>query len=121
MDSSKQLTRSQVVELAKGVGLNVDTLQKDANDPEITQELQNNVSLAKSLGLVGTPAFVITATNLTANGAKTSATLIPGTSDLQGLEKSVAKAQNAQDKNNQIVFPTTNQEPNTPPGVWQGI
>ena len=121
MVSSKPLTQAQVLELAKGVGLNIDTLQKDANDPQITQELQNNVSLAKSLGLVATPAFIITATQLNANGAKTSATLIPGTSDLQRLEKAIAKAQNVQNKNNQIVFPTTNQQPSTPAGVWEGI
>ncbi len=39
--------------------LNVDQLKKDMNDPAIKAELQNNMKLAGSLGIMGTPSFVI--------------------------------------------------------------
>lgn len=45
--------------LAKDAGLNVDQAKKDADSPEILQQIENNRALAAGLGLGGTPAFVI--------------------------------------------------------------
>jgi protein-disulfide isomerase len=48
--------------------------------PEVDQELQQNYNLAESLGINGTPAFVI-------GGA-----LIPGAIKLEDLKAHIAKA-----------------------------
>jgi protein-disulfide isomerase len=48
-----------VLRLAKEVGLDVDRLQKDMKDPEITKALRATYELAQKIGVEGTPAFVI--------------------------------------------------------------
>ncbi len=48
-----------VLKLAKEVGLDVDRLQADMKDPEITKALRANYELAQKIGVDGTPAFVI--------------------------------------------------------------
>ena len=41
------------------IGLNIDKLKLDMNDPEIQLTLKKNREVAKSLKLNGTPAFII--------------------------------------------------------------
>lgn len=45
--------------LAKDLGLNVKQLKKDKDDKEINKILKNNVEQANSLGIRGTPGFII--------------------------------------------------------------
>lgn len=56
------LTQDDVLTIAKRVGLNVDQLKKDMNDPVIAQQIQENRELAKALGIMGAPTFIV-ATN----------------------------------------------------------
>ena len=49
----------KVFSTAKKIGLDIDQLKKDMNNPEIEQQLIKNREIAKSLGLNGTPAFII--------------------------------------------------------------
>ena len=48
-----------VDEIAKSVGLDLDRMHKDMEDPAIADALHRNVDLARSLRLTGTPGFVI--------------------------------------------------------------
>ncbi len=61
-------------------GLDWDRLQRDMADPAIEKRLDDNLSLARALGIDGTPAYVI--------GAK----LLPGALDLAELQEAVAAA-----------------------------
>ncbi|MBI5121058.1 MAG: DsbA family protein [Rhodospirillales bacterium] len=48
-----------VMAMAKEVGLDADRLKKDMNAPDITKLLQANMELAETLGIRGTPGFVM--------------------------------------------------------------
>lgn len=45
--------------LAEDVGLDVDQLEKDKDDPEIAAKIQQNIQSAQQLGISGTPGFMI--------------------------------------------------------------
>ncbi len=47
------------IELAKGLGLDVDKLQKDATSDEVTKEILRVRQLADKMGIQGTPHFII--------------------------------------------------------------
>ena len=65
---------------ASRLGMNPDRLMRDMGDPAITARLAANTALAQSLGINGTPAFVI------------GTQLIPGAISLDDLQKLVDKA-----------------------------
>jgi protein-disulfide isomerase len=48
-----------VDEIAAGIGLNMDQLKKDMDDPATQEILVRNRNLAQSLAINGTPAFII--------------------------------------------------------------
>ena len=54
-----QLTDQVIYDTAQQVGLDVDKLKQDMNDPSVVAELRANMDLAEALGVQGTPAFVI--------------------------------------------------------------
>lgn len=54
-----QLTDQVIYDTAQQVGLDVDKLKQDMNDPAVVAELRANMDLAQALGVQGTPAFVI--------------------------------------------------------------
>lgn len=62
LKSEGRLTNDQVLNIAKTVGLNVDKLKADMKKPEVEQEIKANMELARKMRLMGTPAFVISAT-----------------------------------------------------------
>jgi len=52
--------KAQVVDdIAKSVGLDLDKLHKDMDDPEIAAEIEKNLDLGRALNIDGTPGFVI--------------------------------------------------------------
>src|SRR5258707_691323 len=53
------LTDEVVYTVAGQVGLDLDKLKQDMNDPSVVAELRDNMDLAQKLGVQGTPAFVI--------------------------------------------------------------
>jgi protein-disulfide isomerase len=65
---------------ATRAGLDWERLQRDMADPVIEKRLDENLSLARALGIDGTPAYVI--------GAK----LLPGAIDLADLQDAVTAA-----------------------------
>lgn len=54
-----KVTAETVDELAKQVGLDLDKLKADMKLPEVAQIISDNHTLAQSLAISGTPAFII--------------------------------------------------------------
>ena len=63
---------------ATKLGLDLERLNKDAQDPKIQQEIMRNYQLAEELGINGTPAFII------------GGELIPGAIELDQFKKIIA-------------------------------
>lgn len=74
------INKDKVFSVAKSVGLNVDQLKTDMNNPAIQDQLRNNFKLAQALHLVGTPTFVI------GNKALTNFRFIPGATTADNLQ-----------------------------------
>ena len=60
------------------LGLDLEKLNTDIQNPEIEQEIMRNYQLAEELGINGTPAFII------------GGELIPGAIELDQLKKIIA-------------------------------
>ena len=78
------LDNASVLEVAKTVGLDIDTLQKDIDSKAIADQLDQNFKLAKALQLIGTPAFVIS------NQQQTQFEFIPGAASLEKLQAAIS-------------------------------
>ena len=63
---------------ATKLGLDLEKLNTDIQNPEIEQEIMRNYQLAEELGINGTPAFII------------GGELIPGAIELDKLKKIIA-------------------------------
>lgn len=85
LTSTASLTKESIMEIAKKAGLNVDTLNKDMNSPDIQKQLHDNVELAQALKVMGTPTFVIS------NKAQTKFEYIPGAVSLEELKAEMKK------------------------------
>ena len=59
MKINGRVNEEKVFSTAKKIGLDINQLKKDMNNPEIEQQLVKNREIAKLLGLNGTPAFII--------------------------------------------------------------
>ncbi len=59
MEARGKLTKDRVLALAKELKLDVAKLEKDMDSPDIQGAIDRNLKLAASLGVDGTPAFVI--------------------------------------------------------------
>lgn len=80
MEARGELTKDRVLQIAAGLKLDTEKLARDMTAPDITQEIDRSLELAKALGIDGTPAFVI--------GNK----LIPGAVDAGTIKAAVAEA-----------------------------
>lgn len=54
-----KVTKASAMELARRLNLDMDLLARDMESKEIDEEIQKNYELASSLGIRGTPTFVI--------------------------------------------------------------
>jgi protein-disulfide isomerase len=79
MSTRGRLSEGKVMSIAADVGLNVDRLRKDMKDPKIEAYLDETLQLANSLGIRGTPAFVI------------GNTLVPGAIDESAMKRIIAE------------------------------
>jgi len=59
MEARGKLTKDRVLALAKEQKLDVARLEKDMDSPEIQDAIDRNLKLAASLGVDGTPAFIV--------------------------------------------------------------
>ena len=78
MADPPQIDMAMIKAAALKLGLDWPRLQKDMQDPEISRALAANVALAKTLGIDGTPAFVL------------GDTLIPGAVSMADLQRAIA-------------------------------
>ena len=69
-----------VLQVAELVGLDLDRMKVDMKSPDVEVEIQGNMRIARSLGLTGTPAFII------------GTDLVPGATDLATLREMVDDA-----------------------------
>jgi protein-disulfide isomerase len=67
LNTNQSLNEKNILEIAKSVGLNTVQLKKDMNSASVKAQLQANYNLARTLGINGTPAFIIGRTNATSN------------------------------------------------------
>lgn len=72
--------------IASELGLDPEQLEKDAGSSQIQEELDKSLSVAREIGIRGTPAFII-------NGE-----LYPGYLGEEGLRQSIEKARENSDK-----------------------
>lgn len=61
---SGDLTRSKLTELAAGVGVDLERFERDLADPELGEAVDADFQEGQSLGVNGTPTFVINGTVL---------------------------------------------------------
>lgn len=80
MSIGEKVNEAKVLAIARQVGLDVERLELDMNDPSIDAAIQRNLALATALGITGTPSFVI--------GDR----LVPGAADKATLEGLIARA-----------------------------
>lgn len=59
MNANGQLNENSVLAIARDIGLDVERLREDMNDPAIEAVLQRNHTLARRLGINGTPGFIV--------------------------------------------------------------
>jgi protein-disulfide isomerase len=76
--AEQQVTPEVVDATATAVGLNLEQLKRDMDDPAINENLVKNQNLAQSLLINGTPAFII------------DETVVPGYVPLAKLEETIA-------------------------------
>jgi protein-disulfide isomerase len=74
------LPNTKVLSLAKSLGMDVERLKRDMKDPKVEKSIQANLALARSLGITGTPSFII------------GDAIIPGAVPYDQLNGAVAKA-----------------------------
>jgi protein-disulfide isomerase len=80
MQSKGRLSETKVLRLAEEQGYDSEELRKNINDPEISLEIRQNLEIARSLDISGTPAFII--------GKR----VIPGIIDLETMRKLILEA-----------------------------
>lgn len=83
MASKARLNERRILDIAEEAGLDPDRLKADMKDPEIEGIIQRNLALADSLGINGTPTFII------------GDTIIPGAVDLDTLRSLIAEARSS--------------------------
>jgi protein-disulfide isomerase len=59
MESTGELSRDRIFDIAKTVGLDTAQLERDMTDPAVEESVKQSTALATKLNLTGTPTFVI--------------------------------------------------------------
>lgn len=59
MSSRGEFDDQQIFDIAAEIGLDIDRLAADLELPEISAQLERNKALARSLGIEGTPTFIV--------------------------------------------------------------
>jgi protein-disulfide isomerase len=59
METTGELPKERILDIAKSVGLDVARLERDMADPVVTESISQSTALANRLNFNGTPTFVI--------------------------------------------------------------
>lgn len=90
LNAQGRLPNQTVLDIAKSVGLDVNTLQAQMNLPVYTKELQDSAVLAKKIGINFTPGFVVLTTQ---KDGKVKSVFIPGQTTKDQLAQAVRTVQ----------------------------
>jgi protein-disulfide isomerase len=85
MQAAEQVTENTVMRVARAVGLDVEQLRADVQEPAIQQAIARNLQLADALGITGTPSFIV------------GHEVVPGAVDSRTLQSLVASARRGQE------------------------
>lgn len=85
MQADEQLTEETVLDIAGTVGLDLEQLRADMQDPAIEEAIARNHRLANALGITGTPSFVV------------GDSVVPGAIDRSTLRNLIARARRGQE------------------------
>lgn len=88
----KRLTDEIIMETAKSAGLDMTKLKTDMDSKAVTEVLDANRALAEKLHLMGTPAFIITATPGGEFKAGAETFFIPGAAGPDTLQEMIKKS-----------------------------
>jgi protein-disulfide isomerase len=80
MQADGQVTEETVMDIARAIGLDTERLTQDMQDPAVQDAIARNLRLANTLGITGTPSFLI------------GDHLVPGAVDLATLQDLIARA-----------------------------
>lgn len=80
MDHRGQKDEKTLKKIGEDLGLDVDRLESDATSKEINDQIEESITLARSIGIQGTPAFIV------------EGELFRGYLGPQGLEREISKA-----------------------------
>ena len=80
MAAQGALSEDRVLRIATENGLDAARLRKDMDDPKVEKIIKRNHEIAESLGISGTPSFIV------------GDTLVPGFAELEQLQKLVEAA-----------------------------
>ncbi len=77
-----KMTNDDVRQLAAKVGIDVARLEQDMQDPAVAETINRNYALADTLGIKGTPAFIV------------GNELVPGAISAEEMQKRIAAVRN---------------------------
>jgi len=80
MTQPGDMSDTHIETVAGQVGLDVERLQRDMKSPEVAATIDRNIALAETVGIRGTPAFIV------------GKTLVPGAIDAESFRQLIAKA-----------------------------
>ncbi len=89
MNASIPFSNDEILGVAQSLGIDMQRLQQDMNDPSLNVDIKANQDLAKQLQLIGTPAFIIGKTD---GSTKDSSFLVPGPSAQSVLQELIGKS-----------------------------
>ncbi|HJT21150.1 MAG TPA: DsbA family protein [Nitrospira sp.] len=78
--SKNEMTKDELLRIAKQVDLDPKRLETDMANPEWQTIIDRNRALAKELGITGTPGFIV------------GTEMVPGALDVKGLKELIARA-----------------------------
>jgi protein-disulfide isomerase len=91
MNEHGNLSDAKIIALAKQQGLNADLIQQAMTQNKYAAQIASSKTLAKELGIPGTPALFIMKTDLTSNGKPSDVIYILGTYSEDDFQKVVDK------------------------------
>lgn len=59
VDAEGNIDETALIEMAKKLGLNIDTLKKDANSDELKNKIESNIKMAQEIGVSGVPFMIV--------------------------------------------------------------
>ena len=86
-ESQEMLTQAKIKTYITSINLDVDKLTREMQNPKYEKDIRGNFALAQKLGIMGTPAFVIS------NKAETRFQFIPGAASEQRLQAAIQAVQ----------------------------